>query len=158
MRHPSTQARPGLDKLDRVIINRLQDGLPLEPAPFAVIAAEFGCTEAEVIARTRQLRSNGVLTRVGPFLDAAAMGGAFCLCAMAVPRSRFDEVAEIVNSYPEVAHNYEREHELSMWFVLATETPDAIAATAARIEQATGLPVLSFPKLEEFFIGFRAAA
>ena len=45
-----------------------------------------------------------------------------------------------------------------MWFVLATETEAGIGRTARAIEQATGLTVLLFPKLEEFFIGFRVAA
>jgi len=99
-----------------------------------------------------------MLTRSGPFFDAAAMGGAFCLCAMAVPADRFDEIADAVNAFDEVAHNYERDHALNMWFVLATETPEAIEATARSIEAATGCDVLLFPKLEEYFIGFRVAA
>ena len=58
------------------------------------------------------------------FVDSAeAMGGAFCLCAMAVPEGRFDEVMTLVNAHPEVAHNYERQHKLNMWFVLACERP-----------------------------------
>ena len=63
-----------------------------------------------------------------------------------------------VNDFPEVAHNYERDHTLNMWFVLATETPEGIAETAERIEEKTGLKVLCFPKLQEFFIGFRVKA
>jgi len=63
-----------------------------------------------------------------------------------------------VNAHPEVAHNYERDHRLNMWFVLATETEAAIAAVAAAIEAQTGIPVLRFPKLKEFFIRFRVAA
>lgn len=57
-----------------------------------------------------------------------------------------------------VAHNYERSHRLNVWFVLACETPDGIAGVANEIEAETGLPVLRFPKLREFFIGFRVDA
>jgi siroheme decarboxylase len=64
----------------------------------------------------------------------------------------------LVNAHPQVAHNYERSHRLNMWFVLACETPDGIRAAADDIEQETGLPVLRFPKLKEFFIGFRVNA
>jgi len=67
-------------------------------------------------------------------------------------------VAAQVNARPEVAHNYERAHRLNMWFVLATETPEGIAETADAIEADTGLRVFRFPKLEEYFIGFRVAA
>ena len=86
------------------------------------------------------------------------MGGAFCLCAMAVPEEQFEAVMTKVNAHAEVAHNYERTHRLNMWFVLATETPEGMERAARRIEVGTGLAVLRFPKLEEFFIGFRVAA
>jgi len=147
-----------LDATDRLLINRLQDGLPLAHAPFAPIAAEAGIAETEVVERITHLRELGAITRFGPFLDAEAMGGAFCLCAMAVPSDRFDTVMTLVNAHPEVAHNYERQHHLNMWFVLACEKPEHIARTAALIEKETGLSVLQFPKLKEFFIGFRVEA
>jgi siroheme decarboxylase len=147
-----------LDATDRLLINRLQDGLPLTHDPFAPVAKEAGITEHEVVERIACLREIGAITRFGPFLDAEAMGGAFCLCAMAVPPDRFDEVVTLVNAHPEVAHNYERQHKLNMWFVLACERPDKITEAAARIEGETGFKVLLFPKLKEFFIGFRVEA
>jgi DNA-binding Lrp family transcriptional regulator len=147
-----------LDATDRALINRLQDPLPIVAAPFAAVAAEMGLTEDAVITRLSALREIGAITRFGPFIDAAAMGGAFCLCAIAVPAERFDEVATLVNAHPEVAHNYERAHRLNMWFVLACERPGQITVTAAQIEEETGLTVHLFPKLKEFFIGFRVEA
>ena len=121
-------------------------------------AAALGITGEDLIARLSRLRDLGAITRFGPFFDAAAMGGAFCLCAMAVPAHRFDEVLTKVNAHPEVAHNYERTHALNMWFVLATDSPEGIERTAQAIEGETGLKVMLFPKLEEYFIGFRVQA
>ncbi|MBU1211136.1 MAG: AsnC family transcriptional regulator [Alphaproteobacteria bacterium] len=156
-RHPMA-ANIALNDLDRRIVNVLQEGFPLVAAPFAAVAAKIDIPESQLIARLQRMTDTGVVTRFGPFLDAAAMGGAFCLCAVAAPADRFEEIAGIVDGFPQVAHNYEREHALNMWFVLATESPEEIDSTALRIEQATGLAVLRFPKLEEFFIGFRVAA
>jgi len=45
-----------------------------------------------------------------------------------------------------------------MWFVLATETPEQIAAVIAAIERETGYRVYNMPKLEEFFVGLRLEA
>ncbi len=45
-----------------------------------------------------------------------------------------------------------------MWFVLATDRPEGIERVARAIEAETGLKVLRFPKLKEFFIGFRVKA
>lgn len=147
-----------IDETDRRIINALQAGFPIAPRPFAVAAEPLGLSEDELIARLAAMKTSGVITRFGPFLDAAAMGGAFCLCAMEIPQAQFETLTGIVNSFDEVAHNYARDHRLNMWFVLATETPEGITQTAARIEEATGLPVYRFPKLKEFFVGFRVAA
>ncbi len=71
---------------------------------------------------------------------------------MKVPEERFDEVAEIVNGFPEVAHNYQREHAFNMWFVLATDSKARIDEVNHEIEKRTGLPVYNMPKLREYFI------
>jgi len=147
-----------LNQIDRDLVNLLQDDLPLDTRPFKPLADKLGLSEEGLLKRVRALRADGVLTRFGPFFDAAAMGGAFCLCAMAVPQDQFETVLTKVNAHPEVAHNYERTHRLNMWFVLATETPEGITASADGIEGETGIRVLRFPKLREFYIGFRVAA
>ncbi len=147
-----------LDQTDRDILNRLQDDMPLVSRPYAAVAQELGLDEIELLARLERLKSDRFITRFGPFFDAAALGGAFCLCAMAVPAPEFEQVMTKVNAHPEVAHNYARSHPMNMWFVLATETPDAIAQTADAIERETGHQVHLFPKLQEFFIGFRVTA
>lgn len=147
-----------LSQIDRDLINILQDDLSLDSRPFASVAEKLGTDEETVLERTKWLKENGYLTRFGPFFDAAAMGGAFCLCAMAVPEGEFEHVLTKVNAHAEVAHNYERAHRLNMWFVLATETPEGITATADAIERETGINVHCFPKLQEFYIGFRVAA
>jgi hypothetical protein len=59
---------------------------------------------------------------------------------------------------PEVAHNYQREHRLNMWFVVAAETPAAAELACLRVERETGLAVLRFPKEREYFVGLRLAA
>jgi DNA-binding Lrp family transcriptional regulator len=147
-----------LDATDRAILNTLQEGFPLASHPFAEAAASLGIEENDLIDRISRLRDIGAITRFGPFMDAAAMGGAFCLCAMQVPVERFEEVMTLVNALPEVAHNYERVHKLNMWFVLACDEADEINRAADRIAARTRLTVLRFPKLKEFYIGFKVTA
>jgi siroheme decarboxylase len=147
-----------MDDLDRRIINTLQDGFPVCEQPFRATAAELGTTENELIGRVHRLLADGTLTRFGPLFQVERMGGAFTLAAMAVPEARLDEVAAEVNALPAVAHNYQREHALNMWFVLATETPEEVSATLRAIEQATGLPVLAFPKEREYFVELKLRA
>lgn len=147
-----------MDELDRAIINRLQGGFPLCARPFAAAAAELGTDEATLIARIRVLLEGGTLTRFGPMFDVERLGGAFSLCALRVPAADFERIADLVNAHPEVAHNYAREHEFNMWFVLATRSRDDIARVIAAIEAETGLKVFDFPREAEYFINLRLAA
>jgi DNA-binding Lrp family transcriptional regulator len=140
------------DPVDRAIVNALQADFPLCERPFAVAADRLGLAEDELIARIDRLLGDGTLTRFGPLFDAGRMGGGYALAAMAVAPQDVDRVAAIVNGFPEVAHNYLRDHRLNLWFVLATATPDAIDDAVERIEQATGLAVLAFPKEREYHV------
>lgn len=147
-----------MDATDRRIINALQGGFPLSVQPYAEVAASLGLHEAELIERLDSLLKRRVLSRFGPLYDAERLGGAVTLAAIAVPKERFDEVAETVNAFPEVAHNYARDHALNMWFVVASDDPGRIARVLSEIEAATGLPVLDLPKEEEFFLELKLPA
>ena len=144
-----------MDAVDRAIVNGLQGGFPVSDRPYAEVAAQLDLTEDELIRRLDALVENGTLTRFGPMYHAERLGGALTLAAMKIPAADFERVAGIVNGFPEVAHNYAREHPLNMWFVLATETPERIDEVIAEIGRATGYKVYNMPKLAEFYVGLR---
>ena len=137
---------------DALLIEHLHGNFPLVERPFDAVAAELGWSEEQVLKRLGLLLTQGVLTRFGPLFQIERAGGQFLLAAMAVPEERFDDITIAVNSFPEIAHNYRRDHELNMWFVIAAESPELASTVAARIEAETGLKVAVFPKEEEFFV------
>lgn len=147
-----------MDALDRAIINNLQGGFPVCDEPYRDVATRLGTTENELMRRIDAMLERGTLSRFGPMYHAERLGGGLTLAAMQIPADDFERVAAIVNAFPEVAHNYAREHVLNMWFVLATETPERIDQVIAAIEQASGYPVHNMPKREEFFVGLRFEA
>jgi len=147
-----------MDEVDRAIVNALQGGFPLAQRPFAVAAAAIGLAEHELMRRVEQMLASGTLTRFGPLFQVERMGGRFLLVAMAIPAGDFERVADIVNAMHEVAHNYEREHALNMWFVVAAESDAALEHAVAAIEAATGYPVYRFPKEREYFVEMMLAA
>lgn len=142
-----------MDRLDRRIVNELQGGFPVCERPFEDVARRLDTTESELITRLRCMLDDGILTRFGPLFNAERLGGALSLCAMRVPPERFEAVAAQVDAFPQVAHNYQRDHVMNMWFVLATGSVEELARTLEAIEEETGLPVFNFPKQEEFFVG-----
>ncbi len=147
-----------MDAIDRQIINALQGDFPISERPYAEVASKLGLTEDDLIQRLDTLLERGTLTRFGPMYHAERLGGELTLAAMKIPADDFERVAEVVNGFPEVAHNYAREHAFNMWFVLATETPPRIHEVIGEIEKATGYRVYNMPKLEEFFVGLRFEA
>ena len=142
-----------LTNLERRFINHYQGGFPVLEQPFRMVAADLGCSENALLDSVRHLLDTGILSRFGPLYDTVKLGGGMTLAAMSVPEEQFERITAQVNDFPEVAHNYRREHTLNMWFVLATDSPESIETTLNRIEQATGLKVYNFPKQEEFYVG-----
>lgn len=147
-----------MDAIDRAIVNALQDGFPVSETPFADAARDLGLTSGQLIERLRALLAAGVLSRFGPLYNADRLGGHNTLAAMAVPPERFDQVAAIVNAFPEVAHNYQRDHRLNMWFVVAADSRQAVAQVLTEVQDRTGITVHDMPKVTEFHIGLRFEA
>jgi DNA-binding Lrp family transcriptional regulator len=144
-----------MNDLERTLINGLQGGFPVCERPFLAAAERLGLGEEELIEGLRGLLERGILSRFGPLYHAERMGGSLTLAAMRVPEADFERVAEQVNTFPEVAHNYARDHALNMWFVVATDKPERKDEVIRAIEAATGLPVHDMPKIAEYFVGLR---
>jgi len=153
---PSSAAR--FDATDRRLIDRLHGELPMTERPFADVGRDLALSEDEVLERLRRMLANGTLTRFGPLFQIERAGGQFVLAALEVRAADFERITALVNSLPEVAHNYRREHPLNMWFVVAAESQAAADAALARVARITGLEVFSFPKEREYFVGLRLSA
>ena len=136
---------------DLDLLNRFQRDFPLTSYPFRVIAERLGWSENEVLAALRRLKEEGKVSRVGAVFATRRLGVSM-LAALAVPPARLDAVAQLVNDYPEVNHNYQREHDFNLWFVLTAATATRLQAVLAEIGNEAGLPVLDLPLLEEFHI------
>jgi DNA-binding Lrp family transcriptional regulator len=146
-----------MDSVDRDILNQLQRGFPLTQRPYKDAATQLGIEEAELLQRLQNMLDQGILTRFGPMYHAERMGGGLTLAAMQIADEDFERIAEIVNSFEQVAHNYARDHALNMWFVVATETAAEVDRVIAEIESRTAYPVYNMPKQQEFFVGLHFA-
>ena len=139
------------DALDFHLLNDFQRNFPLCPAPFAELAAKLGVAESAVLRMLEQLRREGKISRVGAVFAPKRIG-ASTLAAMAVPPEKLGIVAEAVNRFPEVNHNYEREHRYNLWFVVTAGSEGRLQAALGAIEQAAGYPILKLPLVQEYHI------
>jgi DNA-binding Lrp family transcriptional regulator len=140
-----------LSALERKLLNDFQHDFPLTPAPYADLAKQLGVSEDDVIAALARLKAQGAVSRVGAVVRPNTIG-ASTLAAMQVPPERLDEVAARVSSYPEVNHNYEREHALNLWFVVAAPDAARLEQVLDEIAARSGCEVLAFPLLEDYHI------
>jgi DNA-binding Lrp family transcriptional regulator len=141
----------GLTAVEAALLDAYQRGLPLSPTPYLEMAERLGVSERDVLEALDRLQRGGVVSRVGAVLRHGRIG-ASTLAALAVPAERLEEVAALVSSYREVNHNYEREHPLNLWFVVAAPDRRRVQEVLEEIELCTGLEVLDLPMLEDYHI------
>ena len=137
--------------LERRLLNEFQHGLPLTPEPFADIARQLGVYETTVLETLKRLQTEGVVSRIGAVFRPNRIG-ASTLAAMAVPEADLERVAAIVSDFAEVNHNYEREHDFNLWFVVVADNEKLLREVLAEIEENSGYPLLDLPLLNEYFI------
>lgn len=139
--------------LAKKLLVRLQEDMPLAEEPFLVLAQELGVDERDVFKAIRWLKAKGMIRRLGAVFDARKLGYCPTLCAAKVPPERIDDVAAVLNEYPEVTHNYLREHEYNLWFTLIAESEERQKSLLKEIKEKAGLEeILNLPAKKMFKI------
>ena len=140
-----------MDCIDEKILKRIERQFPISSCPYRDLARELTLTEEEVISRISRLKEKGIILRIGAFFDSEKLGLKSTLIAMKVPQPRLQEVARMVNHYPGVTHNYRREHEFNLWFVLMGKNRKEIDEILSKIKDQTGInDILNLPKKQLF--------
>jgi DNA-binding Lrp family transcriptional regulator len=145
--------------LEQHLLNDFQRDLPLSVMPFADMAKQLNVSETEVLQAIQSLQERGVISRVGPVFRPNRIGVS-TLAAMAVPQDKLECVARIISAFPEVNHNYERDHEFNLWFVVTASSEEHLDIVLYEIEQHAEFPLMSLPMLDDYFIdlGFQLKA
>lgn len=98
-----------LDATDWLVIEALQEGIPLAQRPYRVLAARVGLSEEEFLERLERLRSVGAVRRMGFRLRHHRAGVRGNIMAVwRVPEERLGEVGGILAASDAVSHCYER--------------------------------------------------
>ena len=145
-----------LSALQLSLLNDFQHDLPMSATPYADMAEQLGVSEDEVIENLEVLQRRGYISRIGPVFRPNRVG-ASTLAAMAVARDDLEQVATTVSAFTEVNHNYEREHDYNLWFVVTASDELHLDEVLDEIGRKTGYQVMSLPMLEDYHIdlGFR---
>ena len=140
-----------LTDLQKKLLNDFQRNFPLSPTPYADIAAQLNVTESEVLQAFQDLNKQNFISRIGAIIPPNKIGIS-TLAAMSVPENELERVAKQVSFFSEVNHNYERENDVNLWFVIIANNTAHLNEVIKVIEVETGFNVLRFPLEKEFFI------
>ncbi len=142
--------------LEQRLLNDFQRDLPLSATPYADMAKQLGVSEDKVIQSIQSLQQRGVISRVGPVFRPNKIGVS-TLAAMSIPHQDLEGIARIISAFPEVNHNYEREHEYNLWFVVTASSEEHLEIVLHEIEILTDYALMSLPMQDDYFIdlGFK---
>jgi siroheme decarboxylase len=135
-----------IDDTDKTILNCIQSNFPITTRPFLKIARALGIPEGEVITRLNDLKSAGIIRRIGGNFVPEKLGFVSTLCAAKVPEEKIKTFTKVVNSYPGVTHNYIRENPYNVWFTFIAASAEEIHTNLKIISESTGVPdILNLP-------------
>jgi DNA-binding Lrp family transcriptional regulator len=140
-----------LSDFDKHLLNVIQGNIPLAKRPFAVVAERLGTDESTVIERLNYLKDHGYIRRIGSFFDSAKLGYVGTLVALQVNPEQLSEVAEAINSYQGVTHNYEREGTYNLWFAVLSPDIDTQEKILEEVAKLAGVKkMLNLPASKKY--------
>ena len=140
-----------MDDTDRRLLNAVQRNFPVDPSPFTVIGREVGLSGEDVLKRLKRLKEEGIIRRIGAVLDPRRLGWVSTLCAARVPDEAVEAFVAVVNGFPGVTHNYERQAYYNIWFTLSAPSQAGIEAVLDEISEKTGVDeMLQLPAIKIF--------
>ncbi len=137
--------------LQQQIINDFQRDFPLCSSPFNALAKQYNVDENDILQAISDLQNKGILSRLGPVFDHKK-AGASTLVAVSIPEKQLDKIAETINQFEQVNHNYAREHDYNLWFVVTDKDMITLKETLKVIEEKIGFPLLVLPMEASYHI------
>jgi len=108
-----------MDKIhnfDHLLIEAIQDGLPLVSRPYAAIGERIGMSEAEVINRLSYLQQTAVIKRLGVVVNHRKLGyRANAMVVWDVPDEQVASIGKQIGQFDFVTLCYRRARHLPEW-------------------------------------------
>lgn len=153
-----------MNALEFRLLNEFQRDFPVCARPYLSIAERLATSEADVLSALAKLHANGAVSRIGATIVPGRLGAA-TLAALATPAHRVVDIGAVVSEYPEVNHNYERDHRYNLWFVVTAPSHARVQEVVRDIERraqcgrALNLPMIAAFHVDlGFDLGGRAVA
>jgi siroheme decarboxylase len=145
-----------LSRSDSAILKELQDDFPIVSRPYALVARRLNLTESALIGRIRSLRKRKIIRYAGAIFETRRLGIISTLVAAKVPVKNLGRVIKVINSYPQVTHNYLRQGDFNIWFTLSAPGSLQLKKLLEEIKEKAGVSeVLNLETLKVLKINAR---
>jgi DNA-binding Lrp family transcriptional regulator len=145
-----------MDQFDRQLLDLLQRDFPITDRPYAALGEQVGLVEDEVVRRVQTLKDAGLIRRIGAVFEPSSLGYVSALVAAKVAPQAIERVAEAADAFPEVTHNYEREHAYDLWFAVIAKSEERIQEIVDAVRRIEGVDaIFALPALRRFKIQTR---
>lgn len=142
------------DLIDKEILNTIQQTFPVDARPYRQLGLKAGVSEKEALTRVKELKSRGIIRRIGGVFDSNRLGYLSTLCAAGIPPHKITELTQLSLAIPEITHNYLRDHSYNMWFTIIASSQERLEKIIEEFKAVSGSDqVYSLPAVEVFKIG-----
>ena len=145
-----------MDKLEKDLLNLVQNDFPLSVRPFEEIGTKLGISEERCIEMLQNLSDTGILRSVRAVINWNSIGYSTMLIGMKVQPNNIAEVAEELQHIDEITHNYSRAGELNLWFTLIYSSVNQKDILIERLRKMQGvMDIKEFPAEKVYKIGLK---
>ena len=136
------------DEIDKLLLEELQQRIPIDHRPFHVLGEKLGISEQECLERIERLKAHRVIQRLCGTFEARALGYQVAVIAMRVAPEALDSAAEVIGRHPGVSHSDQLNDALNLWFAIAVPPNDSFERVTsllhalAQAEDTIALPTL----------------
>jgi DNA-binding Lrp family transcriptional regulator len=133
-----------LDEIDRKIIAATQQGLPITPQPYHVVAENIGEDVALVMQRMQAMLNQGVIRRIAAVPNHYRLGYRFNgMTVWDIADDQIDEVGLQIGALDFVSHCYHRPRHLPDWpynlfAMVHAQTEEAAMEQVRQIQRLLG--------------------
>ncbi len=133
-----------MDEIDKKLIHLMQNSFPVSIHPYHDLAAQLNIPIHECLHRIQKLIDDKIIRRIGGILQSDKIGYTSTLCALKIPKAEIPKIAEMLNQFSSITHNYERDHEYNLWFTYMDQK-DQLEESLHKLSSYIGYPITTFP-------------
>jgi len=133
-----------LSKIERRLLAEIQHGLPATATPYKDVAAKIDADVEDVLEIVNNWKKDGRMRRIGAIINHFKVGlQSGAMVVWQVEEDRVEEVGNVLSSFPEVSHAYERpsndQWPFNVYTMVHGQCPDDVRDSISKMSAKVGI-------------------